>query len=660
MAKEFNIFEVPFEGISLIEAGAGTGKTYNIAGLFVRAIIEKQLLPANILVLTYTEAATAELKQRLRDKLLNSIKTLEGANTNDAFLLELKSRYNSEVIPQLKRALYAFDEATISTIHGFCHRLLKEYSLEFGVNPGFEILPDEGELLQEVVDEYWREIFVPAEDEFQSALQHFFAAKGIYPEKLLNQIKPALDNPYAKRVPKIKSIQKFTDELGELKKAAVILKNTFSQNYSDLKLIVEGDALNGSLYRNKEALLDEISKWIKEFKVPDIPPEKLIRFGKFLPERGVKKNKTVPRLELYDAIDNYLEKHQAFSNVEVALYREAITRVYTNFAEKKDRLGVLGYNDLLTKVLDGIRSKSELAADIERRFPVGLIDEFQDTDIVQYTIFRAVYGNPLKSSLFLIGDPKQAIYRFRGADLNTYLKAKSEINDENIYTLSTNYRSEKSLIEAVNAFFKYKEEPFIKSNLDFIEARFPTSKEPREAVFAQSGKVVPSVQLISFNSKKAADQLRLEIAESIATEIVELLGSHIKTGEKRLTKKDIAVLTNTHFQANQIQETLKNRGLKSIIKSKESVFNTSEADELYRVLKAINDPENEPGIRAALGTELLGYRASEIRAFLDDPAKWTELTDQFFALNKLWLKNGFSAFSDALIKEMNLEKRLVS
>ena len=456
MSSEINVFEAPLSGISLIEASAGTGKTYTITSLFIRIILDIELAPTNILVLTYTEMATAELKVRLRKRLKQSILALKGEATEDTFLTELKARYHSNKVPLLEKALDGFDESSVSTIHGFCQKILKEHALLFDVASDFEIMPNEVSLLQELTDRFWREFILDADSDFKKAVIQYLLDKGYYPDKLLAKVLEIIAKPYAHIVPEVPEIEEFEELYEQLRTQFEQLKTSFLKEEELIMEALKSDALNGKKYRNPEIHFETVKAWISN-EAPSIHvPQKLELFGSMIHTQGegLKKGKTIPILQTYALVDEYLETISALEQIEPAFIKFATRNIQARFQEVKSERGLLTYSDLLAKVEQGInRGGDEVCGLLRKQFPIALLDEFQDTDPIQYSIFSAIYSGFDEGALFMIGDPKQAIYSFRGADIYTYLKAKKDAFSNQVYTLNNNYRSTKTMIEGVNSLF---------------------------------------------------------------------------------------------------------------------------------------------------------------------------------------------------------------
>ncbi|MEQ9310463.1 MAG: exodeoxyribonuclease V subunit beta [Balneolaceae bacterium] len=657
MSKELALFKAPLSGISLVEAGAGTGKTYNIASLFVRVILEKKLMPANILVLTYTEAATAELKTRLRNRIKESISALENkSGGDDEFLQQLSERFNQTDIEILKKAYYQFDEAAVSTIHGFCQRLLKENNLRFGISPEFEILADYGTLLQEVTDHFWRNFINNDYSEFQKALILFISQLGYFPDNLIERIQTTIEKPYATLLPKSKPLEVFEKDFNKLKQAFINAKIGFLKEEKEIKQVLHSELLNGNKYRNRKKHFDDVKKWFLSNEFTIKYPDRLYLFSSFMQGEGKKKDKVVPNLNVFKVVDHYLELASLFSEVELCWLNKACIEIKSAFEEIKENQDVLTYTDLLLKVENGLKKNTRLAQELSKKYPVALIDEFQDTDPVQYSIFQEIYYGTQNTALFMIGDPKQAIYSFRGADIFTYIEAREDADDNQKYSLSSNFRSSRTLIQSVNEIFEEGKDPFLIEDLPFNAAKFPTGKNPDELLLKKDNKIIEPLQFVEIESDDlTAEGIRNKITEGVCLETINLLSGDFHVNKDPVQESDIAILVRTHYQAMEIQSSLRNLGIKSIINSKESVFLTNEASELYLILLSIGDPSYEDRIRAALSTEAFGFSAEEIQHLLKNESAWDEIFQKFLTLNKLWREKGFLRMSNSLLNEFQVE-----
>lgn len=662
MIKELNIFDVPLSGVSLVEAGAGTGKTYSIASLYIRALIEKKLSPKNILVLTYTEAATAELKSRLRNRIKESITALEGNQTEDGFLEKLSSKYDKTATTILKEALLDFEEAQISTIHGFCQRLLKEYSVEFGVSSEFEIIPDDSDLIQDKIDQFWRAFLVEKEGDFEQSVQKFIVDLGYHPDKLLPFVKEALRKNYATLVPEAPDQRYFEGIYEEVERVFFGLRDTFSREESKIQEILESGVLNKTTYnKNARVTLKNISKWVRSGIIPLVPSYRLELFGSSIYQKATRGN-TIPDLAVTKWIDDYLVLADNFKLLEVHFLNKAIREIIEEITIYKSKRDLLSYDDLLLTVeREMAKANSGLIKSLRKKYPIAFIDEFQDTDPVQYSIFKSLYlynGNS-GTSLFMIGDPKQAIYSFRGADIYTYLQAKKDANSEQIYSLTQNFRSSKPMMNLVNKVFSFVQDSFVIDGLDFEKAKFPDKKKGSEHVLTKYGKPVEALQFIrAASGSKKVIAVRESIQKCVAKEIASLLNEPYMIDGKRVVQGNIAILVRTHKQASSVQVELRSIGIKSVIRSKESIYASIEALDLLQILNALVNIGFDDAIRSALASQLIGYNAVAIQDLLNNDAKWNDVVQKFQKATRTWQKEGFLQAINQLLNEFDVKLNL--
>ncbi|MBO6524427.1 MAG: exodeoxyribonuclease V subunit beta [Balneolaceae bacterium] len=662
MAKKLNIFEAPLAGISLVEAGAGTGKTYNIASLYIRVILEKRLMPANILVLTFTNAATAELKSRLRQRIKDSIEAFQSGNSDDGFLSELTSRFDSSSIPILKKALYEFDEAEISTIHGFCQQLIRENALTFNISPQFEVLSDDSTLLQDEIDKFWRDFFHPSDSEFRKSIQLFVADEGLTPDKFRDYIQAKIKKNYSVLIPEAIETDELEIHFEEVREAFMRIKKVFDSEKAHLNSLYKSGTMNGNKYRATfPDYIKDFSQWLSSEIVPLKPFDKIHLFSGSSKE-WVNKGNTAPNFDFVELVNEYLETVEPFKQLSTSVIRSAIQSVIKNYELEKARLGVLTYDDLLQKVAELVLDQdSDVRGILRAKYPVALIDEFQDTDPIQYSIFKSVYSKSESTALFMIGDPKQAIYSFRGADIHTYIRAKEDAHSDQVYLLEDNYRSNPDMIQAVNKLFSKEKNIFQMEEIEFNPVNFPGSRDPVKAFLFKDSENIPPLQFLSLSPESNLVQdIREAVSESVAAEVAELLSGNYQIDGERVNSSDIAILVDNHSEATEMQRSLLDAGVKSILRSRNSVYKSNESKELYLILSAIAELTFEDHIRAALSTEAIGFTAGEILRVLEDESKWSGIYAHFQKLNKLWRSKGFSVMIEELRHVFSVEKNLAA
>ncbi|WP_020558700.1 exodeoxyribonuclease V subunit beta [Thiofilum flexile] len=661
----------------LIEASAGTGKTYTISLLYLRLLLEHSLTVDQILVVTYTDAATAELRARILLRLKEALSAYEQPEQATAEYARLLEQYptSAEYILSLKRALLNFDEAAIYTIHSFCQRALKENAFEVGMPFESELISDEQALLISLADSFWHRYLLHPDPLQEAIIRH----KGCTPDDLLAVVKPYIGRPYLDRQPKeLLTAQEYVERQASLANNWQAIKQQWQIAGSQaIKLIIQAiqsEALSKTHYKTIDTLLhaESILQKVLQGERPNGWANNCNLFTTSKLIQGTKKNKITPVHAIFSlieaAINEELELTNALDRGFDQLCYDLMLFLREKLPQRKSALGVLAFDDLLVNLQRALNERPILASQLASDYPVALIDEFQDTDPIQYEIFNRIYAN--RGILVFVGDPKQAIYAFRGADIHTYLQAAQDIEKNHHYTLDRNFRSTAPLLEAFNCFFSCSNDPF-RNKLSVAY----------EAVQAGKNNLIFQVPLLNTplrfwtweaeaqeaeeKIKYSARQLEQIIAKAVASDIAELLMA-AKRGEavigegeaKPLQSRDIAILVRSHKQGKLMSEALQAHHIASSQRSKEPIFATPEAYELRLFLEAIIEPTHEAKLRRALTTELLG---GTVKTLLDlELSKETDnrllesWVEQFTRWQLLWAKQGFMAMFQDWLQSPNL------
>lgn len=563
---DFKLLDDPLRGQTLIEASAGTGKTYSLEHIVLRLVVERGIAIGRMLVVTFTKAATAELKSRIRGKLIAVRKLVtEGVAPTDKNLLEQFKRWGELdpdlICERLDRAVREFDDAVILTIHSFCQKTLSDFVFTSGGSYGVDS-GNENELLGRTVEEFLR---LEARRANESGRTEAFRA--------LQSLK--LD----------KALSKLAAEPESARSRAIFSEVGFPQKL---------DAENAAAYE-----------------------ETLARFLTWAPAR-------------YEA-----------------LKREASYQTF---------------DDMLVRTEAGLKADPAFAAVVRSHYDVVLIDEFQDTDPLQYGIFHTLFGDPaFGKTVFFVGDPKQAIYSFRNADFETYRKASDEIGRHR--KLAKNFRTTPALMHFFNLFFE-RPGTFLGAGIryDAVAAnddRPPLIRVDEDGVFRPEPALV--VRLGDFEKQPNKDDLFQMEADDIADEIAAMLSERDRRFVKGrpLRPGDIAILVRTRDDGMPLYEALLARGVKVRFPSDKNVFGTDEAKELCTVLEAMAMPGERSFLEAARATRIVGDGLSTYT----DEKKRTErlvfLRGVMEAAAERARRSGLTAAFGELFRVCEVERRLL-
>ena len=670
----------PLAGINLIEASAGTGKTWTIAALYTRLLLEPDAdgnpPPSldRLLVVTYTKAATAELRDRLRRRLVELARVLDGQGEGDPFLAALAQRLAAGDLPlareRLRTAINGFDAAAIYTIHGFCQRVLTDAAFDSGQTFVAELASDNLADLQQLADDFWRTHIVA-----QPALAQVLADNGDTPEGWLAEIRPWLSKPYL-RHPEIDSAALLT--------AREAVSTAWQQLQADGEMIVTGcdlllaaEGLSRTSYKPEQRqryvkLLQHLAADASLPQLSSAQEKDLQRLTPAALAKGCNKGATPPQHPLYVRIEAWLNAWASYSAALgqqlAGLKLQMIGWIDRHAVQSRRASRSRGFDDLLTDLaaaLDDPEHGAMLAARIAGDFSVALIDEFQDTDPLQYRIFRRAFVQQQRP-VFMVGDPKQAIYSFRGADIFAYLSARDDAPAERQYTLLTNRRSQVPLVAAVNVLFD-RPQPFLLSGIDYSAvAAAPAAAsqlliEDDDAAFnllhfpQAEGKGLSKTEA----SPYAADATAHEIARLLA--LARQGKARLRKGEaiRPLAGGDMAVLVATHRQGDAVREALGARGVKSVALTQESVFASNEAGELLALLRAWAEPASEGRLKALCATELFGLNAAQLLALIEDEIAWEAQLAANLEDHKAWQQRGFMAAWRAFFARQDVAARLL-
>lgn len=672
-AETLDPLRLPLTGERLIEASAGTGKTFTIAALYLRLLLglggnaafPRPLSVEELLVVTFTEAATEELRGRIRSNIHElRIACLRETTDNPLYaglLDEIDDK--QQAAHWLLLAERQMDEAAIFTIHGFCQRMLSLNAFESGMLFELQLLEDESLLRYQACADFWRRHCYPLPREIAQVIHDEW--KG--PQELLKSIDRYLQG----EAPQIKSPPPAGETLASRHEHIVAqidaLKLRWNDAVDELEPLLENSCIDRRKFNrgNQAKYIERISAWAQEETRSYKLPEALEKFTQtFLAER-TKSGGEVPTHPLFDAIESLLAQSLSLRDL---ILTTAMREIRDTVAKEKRRRGELGFDDMLSRLDEALVSANgeALASAIRTRFPVAMIDEFQDTDPQQYRIFSRIWLGQPECGLLLIGDPKQAIYAFRGADIFTYMKARGEVSAR--YTLDTNWRSAPGMVASVNRLFSRMDDPFIFRQIPFLPVK--SAAKNHGLRFELRGAMQPAMKLwLMEDEGVGVGDYQSFMAQLCATQIRDWLSAGqqgealLFDGENARPVKasDITVLVRSRHEASLIRDALTLLNIPSVyLSNRDSVFETPEAQELLWLLQAVLAPERESTLRSALATSMLGLTARDIEALNQDELAWDAVVDEFTHYQELWQKRGVMTMLRALMNARQVAENLLA
>ncbi|MHB8809286.1 MAG: exodeoxyribonuclease V subunit beta [Desulfobulbaceae bacterium] len=673
----FNPLTISLAGRQLIEASAGTGKTFSLALLFLRLILEQGLEAEQILVVTFTNAATEELRGRIRARLREALDILEGAAAKKegdllaGLLVSLKDPDESR--RRLLDTLTRMDEAAIYTIHGFCQRMLQEQAFEAGTAFTVEFIESEQLLRREIVEDFWRQRFYPASAEEAE----WATACWQDPDGLLQDLKGFLARPEVTYVPVI-TVRELHDLQEQAESRWLEVRAAWLQGREEVTAILHDDPC---LSRNKSngyggeslvRIIEGMEQLAARENMAWLLPKGVELLAASVMACNLKGKKIRPAHPFFTLFDAWQQLQHQFTRAARAHTLAAVHRfLQFELTRRKQEQNVLYFDDQLSRLAGALAGGEGrlLARRIRSRFRVALVDEFQDTDPLQYRIFQSLFGREPDPGLFMIGDPKQSIYSFRGAAIFAYIRARRETPAGAAHTMDTNYRSTPAMVRAVNRLFGRRPH-FVFAEIEFNPVKAGLGVEERQLLV--EGAVVAPLQvqmlplaLAAANKPTIAKDRAAEAAAAwTAREIARLLllgrSGGAKIGKQPLTGGDLAVLVRTHREAELVRRALSQLDIASVYYSQDSVFATDEARQLHQLLAALLDLSDGARIANALVTDLFGLDSFALHALRGDQLRWGEVTAELADYHQRWNKAGVMAMLHLVLHRRQAVTRLLA
>ncbi len=648
-------------GRILIEAGAGTGKTYLLASIHLQLILAGHG-PRAIGAVTFTNAATEELRGRLRARLRAAARGLEGdaAIRNEPWwpLVEAARRSGDTqtILRRLRAAQAGMDEAPIHTIHGFCLQLLRRHPGAVDMDPALD--PEADDRIAQAAQDFWRQQVIGDAKAWQA-----LKSLGIPdPHALAVKLKfslPLAPLPWPDTPEPPEDLEALQQRLTELQAPLVAAID------EEWNALIEGlkarqETLHKAQYKTEPAWWKVAEEALESWR--DEGGAFPAHLGGKKLQKAVKKvhqNEVLPWLKgfrlpvLADEWNTLVDEiDEALNRLGRCLLTRALGELPTTAARLRREAGSLSPDDLLRltfEALDG-EGGDGLAAQIAAEIPYLLVDEFQDTDALQYGILQRLESADVR--LILIGDPKQAIYAFRGADVHTYLQAKRDTPPERRFLLTHNHRSRPALCQAVNRLFAH-DHPFAWTGLDhppvvaakdaggYPALALPEGLDPDPAAGLTLWPLAPEKEAGKPNKEEATALCAASAARHIAALLAAARDGKARLGERPIEARDIAVLVRGHDQAEAVRAQLARLRIASAYTSRRSVFDTEAASGLLAWLEALAEPEAPARLRTALADPLTGLDLAGLRRALNED--WEDWLERSAELHALWRRHGVLA-----------------
>jgi exodeoxyribonuclease V beta subunit len=624
---------LPLAGTQLIEASAGTGKTFTITLLHLRLVLEEGIPARQIVVTTFTEAAAAELRGRIRARL-EQVERCLGDRTRPLpdelahWLPALIERLGAKPLhTRVRLALLDVDLAPIATIHGLCRRILADFPFATGAAFSAGQMIDAGALVDECLLDYWRRSLLATAPDPWHAGPLLALGRGALAQ-LVHTLLPLAED--AIELPDSTPVRHWWDDFRRRDHSALHARIEDPSHFKNAEKNACRRTLRALLAATGDAALPA---HLGDALHAALDPDKLANVS---PKACTQPVGTWPEIAELAA----LRPH--FAGLSSRL-QHACALAATRFvrAELQHRLAIAGqstFDRLIADVAErlGGPGGDALAEAVGLAWPVALIDEFQDTDDRQWAIFERIWqrrGGPL----ILIGDPKQSIYAFRGGDIHAYLRVRDALPVGNSHSIHRNFRSTPQLLDALNSLYALAGGlGFADSGIDYVPVEAGRTSDAGDADAALTLRLLPTAEKIDRDAlalSACADDIAAALADSVHP----------------VAPGDIAVLLDTNRRVQELRALLAERGVPVVGAGKSSVLHSPLADDLQLLLHALLHPADMAALRGALATRLFGIGAAELIRLASSPADWQGWLDRFEGYRQRWQRLGILAVIEALV-----------
>ncbi|MDO7219500.1 UvrD-helicase domain-containing protein [Acinetobacter nosocomialis] len=692
------IIDIEFSGLHLIEASAGTGKTYTLSSLMVRIFLEKYL-PGQVIATTFTRAAAAELKSRIRARLVETHRYLDAKRSLTEKEILLQAEQESDLLLQhvlkhfatriayacerLKLVIDQLDELFVGTLDSFSQKLLREFAFESGKIERAQITDDAKTYSRQLIHDVLREWIQSQPQTVIDALYLAGELKSV--DSFVKLVEDSLNFSSAHfKLPEKPTIQ--FEQLAQLKQLAAEIDISLLEPYYSL----DGEHykhVSGTIFRNgafnklfSECLpqLLQVLKQSDSILVFDgslaVHRELVFKFlGQLADQKVFKKcpaeisdgfyqHPCIQQIQqLFGVLKNYAEQ---FDQLHIYLKAYLCVEVKKRLPQVLQNKGETTFSQQIRTLSEALKGEQgqRFAVFVQARYPLILVDEFQDTNQDQDDMLASIWRHPeryQKGCMIMVGDRKQAIYGFRGGDMLTFLNAYKDIQAKHgrEYKLIHNHRSVADLVEVVDALFQRQIDFGEQVQYDPIRA----GTRPHPVLIDQNQPNPHPLRWLMLKDKETeAQQVAWKIRDLLNQSHAGQLYFQKDAQTQILNEDDIAVLSRNHDGLDKVQFELERLGIRVNRPSKRSVFDCTIAQDVGALLTAILHPYDEAKVKRALISRLFAMDLKQLLQLEQTAEGLSQFMTGFDAIRELWSAQGFLVAWQQCLNQFGIWKNLVA
>lgn len=692
------ITDIEFSGLHLIEASAGTGKTYTLSSLMVRIFLEKYL-PRQVIATTFTRAAAAELKSRIRARLVETYRYLDAKRSLTEKEILLQAEQESDLLLQhvlkhfatriayacerLKLVIDQLDELFVGTLDSFSQKLLREFAFESGKIERAQITDDAKAYSRQLIHDVLREwiqsqpqtvidaLYLAGElksvDSFVKLVEdslNFSSAHFKLPEKPTIQFEQLAQLKQLATEIDISLLEPYYSLDGEHYKhvSGTIFRNgAFNKLFSEclpqlLQVLTQSDSIlvfDGSLAAQRELIFKFLGQLADQKVFKKCPAEI---------SDGFYQHPCIQQIQqLFGVLKNYAEQ---FDQLHIYLKAYLCVEVKKRLPQVLQNKGETTFSQQIRTLSEALKGEQgqRFAVFVQARYPLILVDEFQDTNQDQDDMLASIWRHPeryQKGCMIMVGDRKQAIYGFRGGDMLTFLNAYKDIQAKHgrEYKLIHNHRSVADLVEVVDALFQRQIDFGEQVQYDPIRA----GTRPHPALVDQNQPNPHPLRWLLLKDKETeAQQVAWKIRDLLNQSHTGQLYLQKDTQTQALNEDDIAVLSRNHDGLDKVQFELERLGIRVNRPSKRSVFDCTIAQDVGALLTAILHPYDEAKVKRALISRLFAMDLKQLLQLEQTAEGLSQFMTGFDAIRELWSAQGFLVAWQQCLNQFGIWKNLVA